>query len=298
MWNINCFDIFDQFKINVTDRFINCAGISSCADSSIYSKMKELNSTEINCDGKLSCKNVNLLQYMHNGNSIVINAGYLSMAFSNLIFISNDNNYNYNIFCDGEASCYGINQISSYNNSKINNNYNSINQLYCSLKSCKNIDYIENIQNIYALSPFSIENSIIFSDNSSQSLNVYIYGYYAGFNASIFCLDNHECNIYCGTSGCINLWFYCDDSVSICNVYCNYHTFGDIFANFTNFQPCPNGWSDKGFRGRVIYKNESKIYYYSHYGHTYNAQLSFLMEHIYDIDAIDGYLIDIWKYDG
>ena len=113
------------------------------------------------------------------------------------------------LHCFGTLSCSGINE----------NNKNGDNGA-----STKTVDMYG--YGMYALKESWISGNL---DIPGDVNNFYMYGFYSGFGAHLVCPSGHKCNLYCASSGCFNLTFDCDDSVSTCNVYyeSSVSTFGD-----------------------------------------------------------------------
>ena len=142
--------------------------------------------------------------------------------------------------CLGEAACIEMDNM-------------TVSSLNCGgVASCANITGLYNVQTIQAGGIYSLRNSIVYSDSSSKSLTAELWGYYAGYNASIYCLDGHSCTVDCGINGCYGLNYHClSDSTDNCVVNCN----------DTSGIACPNGWHDGEYTGNYDYS-------YSHYNYS------------------------------
>ena len=79
-----------------------------------------------------------------------------------------------------------------------------------------------------AYSSFSIVNLTIY--NSGVTMQGWVFGYYSGYGATIYCYDSSDCTIACDGNACVNLNFTCDSS-SNCN------TLGDQSYNDDGNQP-------------------------------------------------------------
>ena len=201
----------------VNDESISCRGHASCAFARINNTDDSPNGSSgaTQCAGRSSCQQCRSFQ----GNATFAGHiyGYLGLAWTKYVNITDDN-----VICYGEGSCYnlgtaylnnwwcnGVGSCANYNNNPVNENLNSM-------------------KNLYGRALLSNKNSILQSTNNINVVNIYMGGAFAGYNTTISCQANTTCNLFCKTSGCIGLTFVCDDKVSSCSIECN---------NITNICP-------------------------------------------------------------
>lgn len=234
--------IFESSCMNATIVETNgatlCYGGNSCA----FSTIENIDSIEVNlsiyeyidCWGAASCKSAVLLT-----DSVLLSldaAGYASNVFSKGMIFGNSNpcinEIESNIIhCAGEASCY-----------KVNNFTITDHGMNChSGRACDSIVGLYNIgDQLNAYGAFSLINSTLYTSGNGNNVNFHIYGYYAAWNASIHCMGNDTCYIYCGSNGCANLNVYCNTGSNNCHIDCNYScpnintiatkTIGDVYS--------------------------------------------------------------------
>ena len=95
--------------------------------------------------------------------------------------------------------------------------------------------------NVYGFGVLSLEDSVLHNPTI-----VSLYGFYSGYNGTIYCDYNTVCNIFCYSNGCQNLNLFCG-SYSIKNyTECNNNTnyMYSITCDETHGVICPNGWSN------------------------------------------------------
>lgn len=122
--------------------------------------------------------------------------------------------------CVGSASCF---------NSTIRSLPTSINSsLFChGEQSCAHSN-IESIHTINAYGAYSLYGASISSGYLSEKLVVQLFGYQAGFGATINCHTNDLCNIICGASGCQMLYLNCPSNN--CNVTASVAQYFPIYS--------------------------------------------------------------------
>ena len=158
------------------------------------------------------------------------------------------------VSCSGDSSCYGVSITTINGNVTCSGSescrYSSVGgsckNVYCtSTRSCSdstlshikkiyaNGEYsaastnISNVSFIYAYGARSLKNSQITQETGT--IEVYLYGLYAGDGLFIDCQTGANCFIRCDGTGCNNVTLTCDGS---CFVYC------DDSHNID----CPNGY--------------------------------------------------------
>ena len=210
-------------RINKTGHIL-CDGLGSCFGSTIINN--NLDSTTA-CHGKRSCQNLVSLS----GTTIYPAdvRGYLGLAWTEKI-----ENITTVIGCGSEAACYGIKRITGAKLMTIGGHMGSA-----------SINVINNVQMIVANASFSLKDSVVritnststgTVDNSSQVFVAWMFGFYSGYNATIYCESGQHCSIICQTNGCENLNFICD--VTSGNNYCS------VSCNNSDGIICPNGWQN------------------------------------------------------
>ena len=244
-----------NLSLVVEDESISCYGLGSCKDCPIISNTYSLSiSRATRCWGTRACQNTQ--QYIGTVQYAADVRGKLGLAWSKFV---NSNN----VRCFGEGSCFGIETI-------------IYNDIYChGLKSCKNIKNGTDIKDISARGGYSLMNSVFY--NSINDITVSLYGFYSGFNATLYCSNERSCIVECKSNGCQNFNFYCNNNdQSLCQVYCNE----------TNYIACPNQWPN-GIYDSNYTNNYNYNYSYS-YNHSSSNNYGSLYSSLNLIDAIFG----------
>ena len=202
-----CYNEFEcvNSTIVVTSGSIDCYGLGSCAWSSIDNIGSSDDGRTTRCWGSRSCQNSPVFSGTVEYESDI--RGYLGLAWSK--YVDTDT-----LACFGEASCYKIENTTS-------------NWLYCyGFRSCDGI-HNNNGNDVRGYAPLSLQNSVLYNPSS-----VYLFGFFSGYNSTIYCQSGYNCNVYCYSNGCENLRLICNDGSS-CTVNCN----------DTQGVTCPNGWN-------------------------------------------------------
>lgn len=155
-------------------------------------------------------------------------SGYLSLVWTKSITLTNPNSL------DSDASCYSNTNFTVTPNHEI--------QCHGS-RSCDSITTMSDISNnIQVYGAFSLVNGNFYTPGNGDSVVFYLYGYYTRYDATIYRLANDNCSTECGTNGCKNLNFLCDESVATCSVNC------DESQNIT----WPNNWSNNNYSNSTV----------------------------------------------
>ena len=212
---------------------LNCFGLCSCAD--IQTLTHSSGSNAIQCSGVRSCSLCDDFNcaYLTRGN------GFMSLAGNKDVSVRSK------IDCWGEAACYAMGSVISTP------------LLNCdSLNACKDITNYDDsngdaseIDAVFVAGMFGLQNSVLFS--YEDITNTYqFFGWFSGYNTSIYCQVDHTCSIECYQNGCDNLNFYCGipgttneytndntqiSSIENCNIACN-DAAGHICPNNKNTQ--------------------------------------------------------------
>ena len=201
---------------------IECYGLQSCFESP---KLESTYNADIQCYGSYSCFNSTIIQHTHNStstvNSYIQCRGLFACAFIDYLY-----NQQGGIHCHSEYSCY---------NSFIDCGTSSTVSCY-GTRSCANS--ILKSANTYEFSGYlAVENSIIYTTDSSVEFK--LRGSYAGYNATIICLD--YCKIVCSSTACNNLntiCFYDNDNCTI-EIQCSEY---DDHSGVERSIACPQGF--------------------------------------------------------
>ena len=212
----NTFESCANQTLTTTDG-LNCFGAASCINSP-HITVRQNGGVSSQCSGTRACQNAQM--YTSDADDQDIN-GFLAMGWTKLVNMSNMPNSDHEFECDAEASCYSIDSIIIDDH------------IDCwSFRSCdsiRNITVINTILNTHAMQ--ALQNSKIYSRNT---ITVNLMGFFAGYNASIYCNADSTCNVNCNENSCENLNYFCDDNANSCSVDC-------IDNNGT---VCPNGWKN------------------------------------------------------
>ena len=95
--------------------------------------------------------------------------------------------------------------------------------------SCRD-SFVYNSSDFEAYAAFSMYNTTIYAQGIS--LTGRLYGYYAGYGATIHCSNSSSCNFNCFGNGCVNLTVICDDTSS-----CSVTTAQQVYINENGLQP-------------------------------------------------------------
>eukprot|EP01084_Bolivina_argentea_P052335 96141_1 len=158
--------------------------------SSSGSSTNIIGSHSVYCDGAFSCNDVSLLQV---GGQLIC-SGTEACSDIETLYIHND------AYCFGGSSC-SFSWLDSQNT--------ATHTVWCGgEQSCAKASFSK-MSRILAHGAYSLYNSFIFSDPNSNSLSVELFGYRAGFGATILCQTGHLCTINCYGSGCLSLHILC-----------------------------------------------------------------------------------------
>ena len=165
--------------------------------------------------------------------------GSFSCSNANYIKLSNDDTW---IWCQALSSCSNTKHIESYgplhscyselscSNTLFEFNY-SFSGIDCSsAHSCANTILI-NPHVIYSRGILSLYNSTIYKFGNISELNLYLYGSYSGYLATVICNNHATCTIHCYGNSCNNITLICDNTAN-CIINCDYSEFNHL---------CPNG---------------------------------------------------------
>eukprot|EP01084_Bolivina_argentea_P207368 353811_1 len=210
MFLLTSFFIVTAIVINKTYCYVHCFVAKECMqqvinDTGLISiqgykaafTAKSITSiaNTIRCSGAFSCYNASSI-YAHNGD--IQCDGSHSCSYVSTISVNIDNTYA-KIYCSASTSCH-------------NTHFNAVPGVDClGDQSCSN-SLFDNTSKIYGYGGYSLNNATI---NSVHGLQVYFYGYHAGFGATLHCKLGHECNIFCGANGCSMLFVQCDGNCII-----------------------------------------------------------------------------------
>ena len=200
---------------------LRCYGYKSCAFGSVKGYA-------MTCNGVQSCYECELAEGRHGYGNYAL--GTLSSAFTTSLLDG------YKVWCYGEWSCLGA--IDLYVSSSW---ATSDSQIFClGLGSCAHSSITRHSANtqVTGYGAFSLYNSTIFASGSGWELNLYLGGYFAGYNGVFYCESYATCSVTCQASGCYNFEFICDGSAD-CSVSCNGSN-TDASTMLVNI--CPNEW--------------------------------------------------------
>ena len=214
--NIECRTAYgcinSSLVLNTSGEEIHCYASGACANSILINNIGYISDDrETNCYGKRACQNTKLL--LGSVEKSMIFSGFLSNSFSDTILsqsrwlsahseacLINTNNITVGDGrCDGLRSCININYLSVSNRFIASGMYSLVN-------SNVYLEYINGTENIYGS---SIDDTLV----------VYFFGYYSGYNTTITCASGTNCYIYCQIDGCINIKLLCNATVSLCRIY-------------------------------------------------------------------------------
>lgn len=173
--------------------YLGCCGYQSCVNCSVNTYYNA------ECHASESCIMSNITSQVRD----VDCSGYLSCAFSEQLKGYDD------VFCASKYTCLNVGSISA-NDYVTCNGDNS-----CSNSIIKDASYIE------SRGTFSLYNATIYSGNHSNTMKIYLDGYYTGYNLTVYCQESDTCELYCYGNNCYDTQFYCNDSISNCYVSCN-----------------------------------------------------------------------------
>lgn len=143
------------------------------------------------------------------------------------------------ILCNGVAACSQVSSIvmnslgtgiqclgtSSCANSELfsKSPYSDV-YVYCAgEQSCFNTS-INGFIHVWGLSSLSLVNSVVtpnISSSGQDNMNVYLTGFYAGYNTTVLCENVTTCSIYCYGNGCYNTYYDCNTNTTTCNIKCS-----------------------------------------------------------------------------
>ena len=174
---------------------LNCDGYGSCSQTIIKNDAKR-----VYCNGRSSCQNsVSFGGNPEYGGRIT---GYLGLAFSKTVNMSGSS-----FICYGEGSCIDIVDV-------------NVPTFDCyGVSSCiDNVNPNNNMKRVNGLAMYSTKNSMFSIANTEDTSNIFMYGYYSGYNMTYVCESGKTCNLKCGVNGCKGLNFICNNRTSVCNV--------------------------------------------------------------------------------
>ena len=177
--NGQCDSAYQCYGTSRTNPSIDCAGYHSC-DSASWTQLSTY-SSDCSCSGSYSCYQG--LSFYNFGDYYC--AGLFSCAYMTYLYSSDGTD----VECYGEKSCVES-LIYGYD-------------IYCyGFDSCVGSRiYLRGTLFIY--SPMAAKDSLIYSD--SNSVNLYFYGGYTGYDTTVVCDNGDICNIYCFDNGCNDL---------------------------------------------------------------------------------------------
>ena len=202
----------------MNEKDINCFGHGSCSGSMINNIGDGSDGSTL-CWGLRSCQSVSVFKGTVRYPADL--RGYLAAAWSQSV------NTSY-LPCYGEASCYRMENTTS-------------DTVHChGFRSCSELQGNNN-QDVTGNGVLSLENSIFHNPS-----NVYLHGFYSGYNSTIYCDYDKICNIHCYSNGCENLNLFCGnaDNHTKCNNDNNTNYIFNVCCNETKGIICPNGWGD------------------------------------------------------
>ena len=198
-----------------TDNLIWCMAHKSCSNKTFL----EATHVSVKCDGSYSCCNTS---------SIISNSFqdcYGLSACSNVGFMESS----HKVYCDSEIAC--LNTIINATGKLAESDVECDGYRACEGSVIRNFGH-----NIKSKGAFGTLNAYInVSDGSSiDSANtlsdIFMYGYYSGWNSTVRCKKGHTCNIYCDGSGCNNMKLECNtDDTGVCPIIdCSSSDINDI----------------------------------------------------------------------
>eukprot|EP01083_Nonionella_stella_P276896 941310_1 len=159
-----------------------------CAGASSCAQAMSISAVQVSCQASLSCFKVSDLRIEQTYMKTISGSGANAMSHSTIYAAS------HHIYCEGEQSC----------------SYSLINEFGL----------------IRAEGAYSLLHATIDPTNKQISHAIELYGYYAGFGATITCGKQHTCSIVCHATGCTNLFLTCDDNCDITGI--SNHTIASI----------------------------------------------------------------------
>ena len=179
---------------------VQCLDYKSCIHSTL------LLWAGFQCEGALSCVDTkveiftNKSKFESNDVKQLTLNGFLSLS-SSIAHLHNSTSNN----------IQSMSELSLHN-SQI---YDITGYLYCyGFRSCDSI-ILNGSPTIIGYGTLSLYNSIIKS-NGNSTLEIQLYGLYAGYNTTIYCQSGHNCSLMCYGNGCEGNYF-----VYICFSYTN-----------------------------------------------------------------------------
>ena len=201
----------------MNNRDIYCSGRAACAGGMINNIGNDTDDGSTRCWASRSCQSLSLLTGGMKLAGMI--RGYLGAAWTKMIDVPF-------LACVGEAACYSVSNTTSY-------------ELICSgFRSCAELTGTDNYR-VKAYGTLSLENSILHNPS-----HVVLGGFYAGYNATIYCDHDKTCNITCNSHACVNLSLICGsiDNATICNNITN--SMYSVSCNTSQGIICPNGWGN------------------------------------------------------
>lgn len=225
-----CFEAYScaNETIIANTQDLECFGKASCINSPNITSIGFSASSGFQggCQGLRSCQNAKSYTNLAGDQDI---DGFLALSWSQSIDTQSS------VFeCEGEASCYNVGTIHSD---------------ICTCKGFRSCDNVNTIKSstITTKGVLSLHNSNLYNRNynsyenaTNTILNVTMKGFFAGYNASVYCGNGATCEVHCHDNACENLNYFCDKNEhesTDCNVTCD----------AKNGVVCPNGWKDGVF---------------------------------------------------
>ena len=247
---------YPNCSISAYNELILCDGYKSCFNASL---IESRGSEDVKCRGSFACAHAASINIYITGDNFYCD-GLFSCAFVDNIYVSTRGMY-----CYGEKSCYSSNII--LNETGLNNN------IYCDASEGVSNSIIYGIKNIYLRGYGCGINSVfhsVISDNITAIPLFVFAALFSGYNGTIYCRNNGECEINCHSNGCTNLQLFCGNNsdISSCNytVRCyataiDYYIYNNpcsLYYNLTNVRiNIIDNYDDPGFLLNL--QNESYI---------------------------------------
>ena len=204
-----CDDKQECIYQTIDDTQIECRGMQSC-----YGGTLTTNISNIFCNGYYSCNEATI-----NSSSTVICDAKWSCLSSKIV--ARDS-----IACSADRACETMFVVNA-------------SRLECLGNTACTDMFIVSVPVIYGFGWYAMHTSDIYSRNpytesssNTYKMQIYLYGYYAGWNLNIYCRTDDFCYIYCKSNGCEGTRLVCDDG-STCITTCDDDATGDICAHTT-----------------------------------------------------------------
>ena len=210
---------------------INCYGFGSCAKSIINNIGNSIDGRSTRCWGTRACQDA--LSFDGSVQRPTGLRAYLALGWAKNVIVDT-------LECTAEASCHKVEKANST-------------EIDCGgFRACGGLNGYTN-SNIFANGVLSLQNSILYNPSS-----VTFRGFFAGYNASIYCDYDNRCQINCHSNGCENVNLICGNASD--PNYCTEKNSDNIFGvscDETEGVVCPNGWGSSD----INYTTNSSDYY-------------------------------------